>query len=216
MKRLFWLLAITFPTLAACKTTCHAPGHHHSVHDTIAQKQGKQALSVRSFPKAPQKVDMRDVVKAQWDQPPREFFVQKRVKHLQRFPCSGCHDNKMHYNNPERFRATHGEIQLKHASPGVLQCQTCHQRQDMDRLKLPAGGSTPINHAYKLCGSCHQKQATDWAGGAHGKRVKHWFGPRILRNCTSCHNPHQPLFPKKWPKIRYRPFHPKQKSHAAH
>lgn len=208
MTRSLWLLALLFPTLQACKVACHAPGHHASVHDTIAQKQRSIPPTSRFFPHSPTKVDLKKVVPVRWENPSKDFFVQKRTPHLKRYPCSGCHDNKMQYNSPERFRATHGDILLKHAAPGTLQCRSCHQRENMDRLQLPAGGSVSFDRAYQLCASCHQSQARDWAGGAHGKRISFWYGTRTVHNCTSCHNPHQPLFPKKWPKIRYRPFHP--------
>ncbi len=208
MTRPLWLLALLFPTLQACKIACHPPGHHTSVHDTIQKKQQSSPPSSRLFPESTTQINPKQTIPVRWDAPSRDFFVHKRTPHLKRYPCSGCHDDKMRYDSPERFRATHGDISLKHAPLGTLQCQSCHQRKKMDQLALPAGGSASFDHAHQLCASCHQSQARDWAGGAHGKRVSFWYGPRTLESCTSCHNPHQPLFPKKWPKIRYRPFHP--------
>jgi hypothetical protein len=43
-------------------------------------------------------------------------------------------------------------------------------------------------------------------GGAHGKRVTNWAGTRVVKSCTSCHDPHSPLFKKRWPKTYSPPI----------
>lgn len=112
----------------------------------------------------------------------------------------------MTYKHPEHFRSTHGQIEVKHAAPGLLTCTTCHSRDNFDTLRLPTGGSVSFDHSYQVCSSCHQRQARDWQGGAHGKRHYAWAGSKILHTCTGCHNPHQPTFPKRFPAILYRPY----------
>ncbi len=52
------------------------------------------------------------------------------------------------------------------------------------------GQKIDFDHSYQLCGQCHFRQKRDWLGGAHGKRETYWAGERVVRNCTSCHNPH--------------------------
>ena len=62
-------------------------------------------------------------------------------------------------------------------------------------LTLAGLDPVPLNESYRLCAQCHFIQVEAWSGGAHGKRLDTWRGPRVVMNCTDCHNPHDPGIP---------------------
>ena len=127
------------------------------------------------------------------------FRVLARKDQISRFRCSVCHNDKpIRMQNAAQF--THGDIQLNHGlGNNLLTCNECHNRENRDYLVDKQGQKIDFDHSYQLCGKCHFRQKRDWLGGAHGKRESYWAGERVVRNCTSCHNPHSPAFPTKMP-----------------
>ena len=127
------------------------------------------------------------------------FKVLARKKFIERYRCSSCHNGK-----PVMARSgealTHGSIVINHGREGSgLSCIDCHHSEDRDYLEDKKGQKIDFDHSYLLCGQCHFRQKRDWLGGAHGKRVTYWSGERVVYNCTTCHNPHAPRFPKRFP-----------------
>ena len=105
----------------------------------------------------------------------------------------------------ELKRDAHGEIVLNHGSEArPLSCYTCHKKDERDFLITEEGTKIDMDHSYQMCGQCHFRQKKDWVGGAHGKRVSWWAGDRVVKNCTSCHDPHAPRFKKQWPETYSR------------
>jgi len=95
---------------------------------------------------------------------------------------------------------SHADIRIVHGDKNnLLTCNTCHNPDDRDFLMSSKTDKIDMDHAYDMCGQCHFRQKKDWIGGAHGKRVTYWAGERVVKNCTSCHDPHSPKFEKKWP-----------------
>jgi hypothetical protein len=141
------------------------------------------------------------------DRSPGGFFrTETRKEKIQRFKCSQCHNNK-----PVRVaraaEIAHGEITLTHGSESrPLSCYSCHSKEERDFLETEQGMKVDMDHSYQLCGQCHFRQKKDWEGGAHGKRISYWAGERVIKNCTSCHNPHSPHFEKRWPAIYSPPL----------
>lgn len=127
------------------------------------------------------------------------FFTETRKNEIKRYQCSTCHNNKpVLMDNAAKI--SHADIQVVHGDPGApLACNTCHHPDDRDFLVTSKGTKIDLDHAYEMCGQCHFRQKKDWIGGAHGKRVTYWAGERVVKNCTSCHNPHSPRFEKRWP-----------------
>lgn len=191
------LLLFVLLALSACK---------HDSHDSFVDKlpQTRSAVKGSQFPHA-QRLNKKLLAPVQWSNPPRRFQVVRRTHKLNRYPCSNCHKKPLKVRSKAHFQVTHGTISLKHANPGVLKCQSCHDSSKMDKLKLPNGRRVSFDQSYQLCASCHSKQGRDWAGGAHGKRLHNWVGLRAVYNCTSCHNPHRPAFGQRWPKTWFRP-----------
>jgi formate-dependent nitrite reductase cytochrome c552 subunit len=134
------------------------------------------------------------------------FWTETRKDKIERFKCSQCHNNK----DVTIARATemaHGAIVLDHGGPEKpLSCFTCHKEDERDFLVTEEGLRVDMDHSYQMCGQCHFRQRKDWVGGAHGKRVSYWAGRRVVQNCTSCHDPHSPLFEKRWPATYSRPL----------
>jgi len=128
------------------------------------------------------------------------FFTQARKSEISRFKCSTCHNNKP-VTSDNAARISHADIQVVHGNKEtLLTCNTCHSDADRDFLKAGEQTKIDFDHVYDMCGQCHFRQKKDWIGGAHGKRVTYWAGERVVKNCTSCHNPHSPRFEKQWPK----------------
>ena len=127
------------------------------------------------------------------------FLTETRKNNVKRFRCSGCHNDKqVMINNAARL--AHADIQVVHGQKGnPLDCYTCHSKNERDFLNTSKQPKIDMDHVYDMCGECHFRQKKDWVGGAHGKRVDYWAGARVIKNCTSCHNPHSPRFKKRWP-----------------
>jgi hypothetical protein len=127
------------------------------------------------------------------------FRTETRKDKMQRFSCSQCHNNKP-VSVTRAAEMAHGEIVLNHGSEArPLSCYTCHKKDERDFLVTEQGMQVDMDHSYQMCGQCHFREKKDWVGGAHGKRISYWAGQRVVKNCTGCHDPHSPLFKKRWP-----------------
>lgn len=127
------------------------------------------------------------------------FRVLSRKKDIERYKCSGCHNEKP-VEVKQGLELTHGNVAINHGlGDRRLSCIDCHHPEDRDFLEDKKGRKIDFDHSYQLCGQCHFRQKRDWLGGAHGKRVDNWAGERVVYNCTSCHNPHSPRFEKRFP-----------------
>ncbi|RJP76985.1 MAG: hypothetical protein C4522_16575 [Desulfobacteraceae bacterium] len=141
----------------------------------------------------------RQAVKVEMKYQGGDFWTESRKDKVERYPCYACHNSK-----PEKSKSTgemvHGDILLDHGgAEKPLACATCHVKDSPHFLKTAEKDNIDMDHSYDLCGQCHFRQKQDWIGGAHGKRVSNWAGKRVVKNCTACHNPHSPLFQKRWP-----------------
>ena len=134
------------------------------------------------------------------------FWTDTRKDKIERFSCSQCHNNKK-VQIAQAAEIAHGDIRLVHGGQEKpLSCFTCHKKDERDSLETEAGITVDMDHSYQLCGQCHFRQKKDWVGGAHGKRITYWAGKRVVKNCTSCHDPHVPRFEKRWPTTYSPPF----------
>jgi hypothetical protein len=126
-----------------------------------------------------------------------EFHVRSREAAMVKYPCQKCHREPL--KRVSIPRKAHWDIELRHASDAVMECSTCHLDSEMNSLRTLAGKPLGFDRSDRLCAQCHSRQASDWAGGAHGKRVGGWAPPRITQTCVECHNPHAPAWDKRWP-----------------
>lgn len=117
-----------------------------------------------------------------------EFYVRER--HSQLPNCSVCHTGGDIRTQGDGQQA-HWDIQLQHSK--AMNCQTCHDVEQPQALKF-GDQRVSMDHSYQLCSSCHFQQEKDFRIGAHGKRLTGWAKPRVVKNCTECHDPHQPHF----------------------
>ena len=134
------------------------------------------------------------------------FKVLARKDSIARYRCSVCHTEKIaQVRDGALF--THADIVINHGDgEAKLTCMECHDEKERDFLIDKQGRKIDFDHSYKLCGQCHFRPKRDWLGGAHGKRESYWAGERVVRNCTSCHNPHSPAFPTKMPETYSLPI----------
>ncbi len=129
----------------------------------------------------------------------RVFWTETRKDKMERFQCTQCHNNQ-NVKITMAAEIAHGDILLDHGGlEKPLSCFTCHKEDERDLLETETGIKIDMDRSYELCGQCHFRQKIDWVGGAHGKRVSNWAGKRVVQNCVSCHDPHSPLFKKRWP-----------------
>lgn len=147
-----------------------------------------------------------DSVVVRWESAPA-FAVQTRRDALEHYPCVNCHRG-VEPPLPADLAAAgvtagetfaHGTITLRHAPGSVMVCETCHDKRDRSRLVTTTGETVPIDRSSELCRSCHFRQFSDWVGGAHGKRIATWAGPRVIVPCVQCHDPHAPAIGSRWP-----------------
>jgi hypothetical protein len=116
------------------------------------------------------------------------LFVKGRAHKLK--DCSQCHDGQ-DLSSQHPGKQAHGEIKLQHAK--FMDCSTCHVTTSPSTLAF-GSERVGLDQAYQMCSSCHSSEGKDFLLGAHGKRITGWKGPRVIKNCTSCHNPHEPSF----------------------
>ena len=166
-----------------------------------AADQPLDSMRIESAHKLPVKT-----VEAQMEYQGGSFKVLARKDKIGRYRCSVCHNDK-----PVRVQDgalfTHSDIVINHGlGDNKLACVDCHDKKDRDFLVDKQGRKIDYDHSYQLCGQCHFRQERDWVGGAHGKREAYWAGERVVRNCTSCHNPHSPAFKTKMPETYSLPL----------
>lgn len=129
-----------------------------------------------------------------------QFFIPSRTQQMTKYPCSNCHTKPIEeLKKLNKGVSAHLDVQLSHAHPVSMNCMTCHNMEQPDKLTSLTKTSIGFDHSYQQCAQCHSSQYKDWKGGAHGKRLKGWLPPRISQTCVGCHNPHKPSFEKRWP-----------------
>ena len=132
----------------------------------------------------------------------QKFAIQSREGSIDKFPCQRCHKvplAQMKHDGKDGKAKAHWNIALKHADQQVMSCATCHLEGDLNQLRMLANQPVSLDSSYRVCAQCHSKQAADWAGGAHGKRVGGWAPPRVAKTCAECHNPHSPAWDHRYP-----------------
>lgn len=132
------------------------------------------------------------------------FQTLARSGEITQYPCSSCHIEPLADLQSAQGLAApkaHWNIEIDHADESVMTCTTCHSSDNMDTLHTLTNEPVSFDHSYQVCAQCHSGIAEDWAGGAHGKRVGGWTPPRVVNNCTDCHNPHQPQWDIRWPSV---------------
>lgn len=177
----------------------HGP-HHTTVKETIAAYEGPIPNTDRE-----DRIDevSRVLVAGQSSASEKPIFTQTRLDKLTSTPCSSCHQSAL---PAKQSQLAHWNRTLDHASREVMTYTTCHDADsNMEQLHLLSGQQVEFDHVYQLCGQCHYEQVDDWRGGAHGKRLNGWAGERVISNCTSCHDPHRPGFPKRFPSFAPTP-----------
>jgi hypothetical protein len=130
------------------------------------------------------------------------FAIRGREASLEKFPCVRCHKvplAQMKHDGKDGRAKAHWNIALKHADAQVMSCSTCHLEGELNQLRTLTNKPVSLDESYRVCAQCHSKQAADWAGGAHGKRVGGWAPPRVARTCAECHNPHAPAWDHRFP-----------------
>ena len=192
------LLTLAALSLAACGPSPHRPATQGNPVLNLA----RQAQSPNVNGGLSSEPDLTGIARV--PVPEGHFETATRTSQIERFPCSRCHDRPVAHLKvaAKGKKAAHWEIELHHASPAVMSCDSCHVLSGgTDSLRSLRGEAISFDHSYQLCAQCHSKQFADWKGGAHGKRLGGWAPPRVVQNCTGCHDPHAPRFHTRWPSV---------------
>lgn len=177
--------------LLSCK---HKEGEYHSVTDKIADKsKDYHGINISSDGY------IENIKTLEVTENSITFLIPNRTEKIKTYACTECHTKPLKELQSKDIKKAHWNIKLNHADNNTMNCTTCHNGNDMNHLKSITGSKIDLNHSYKLCSQCHQKQYKDWTGGAHGKRIESWASPRLSMTCVNCHNPHSPSFKKKLP-----------------
>ncbi len=183
---------------------CDDGDHHGTVLDRVREQQVHRSDTTETKQSDQTKRDLPETVPVDV-QDDRSFRALARTDQLERYPCSGCHvsDQKIRPSeelNPVNRRA-HWKQSLNHGEAEEMDCGTCHGNEPQNQLRTPGGSSVSFDRPDRLCGNCHGQQVRDWKGGSHGKQYRFWqWNDQPVRyNCTTCHDPHDPSFKKRWP-----------------
>jgi nitrate/TMAO reductase-like tetraheme cytochrome c subunit len=125
------------------------------------------------------------------------------------FTCYSCHDEgkriELRFDEEENviLPEDHEDIVLQHGrNKRNNNCFNCHDQDAMDHLRTRDGRRLTMEQTSLLCASCHGPTYRDWEVGIHGRTSGYWnraMGEAIRLDCTDCHNPHSPAFPKMAP-----------------
>ena len=132
----------------------------------------------------------------------QQFAIRSREEAMEKFPCQRCHNvplARIKHDGKDGKAKAHWNVKLQHAPESVMSCATCHDPADTNRLRTVAGAPVAVDRSHQVCSQCHSRQAADWAGGAHGKRLGGWAPPRVAKTCVECHNPHTPAWDRRIP-----------------
>lgn len=171
MKPSLAFVPLLVPLLAAC-------GSHHGENDLA------EVFPVRhtkGMPEMPADATLADA-------PP--------FKNPDTEDCSDCHDpDFMEIDpTPREIGGDHEDMTPFAHAVGRIWCLNCHDAEDRDMLRLSSGELIEFEEAPTLCGQCHGDLYREWVAGVHGKRTGNWSGPQEYMPCSSCHDPHSPLF----------------------
>lgn len=193
--RSFAILTIGLGLLSCGGTEEGEPIDYHSVNDRIdAESKNYKGVHVSSE-KYNASIEQVKICEGQ-----DTFFIPERKGQIKSFECTECHSKSLSkMQNIEGAKKAHWNIKLNHAGGETMNCQTCHNGNDMNHLRTVTDQPVDFNLSYKLCSQCHSQQFKDWKGGAHGKRLGGWAPPRVSNTCVNCHNPHDPHFETRWP-----------------
>lgn len=112
--------------------------------------------------------------------------------------CATCHSLRPDappVRRAEELDDFHQGLRFVH---GNLSCQSCHNLDNHDTLRLSDGTAIPFLEVRRVCSQCHPEKADAFAHGAHGGMNGYWDrtrGPRLRNNCIHCHDPHAPAYP---------------------
>ncbi|MFW6053372.1 MAG: hypothetical protein ACOC9J_01025 [Persicimonas sp.] len=117
--------------------------------------------------------------------------------------CSTCHsipaDGDTPAEHPDELEDFHTGMEFAHSD---LTCNSCHNPNDRNTLRLADGKSLAFEDTRHLCAQCHGPQHRDYINGSHGGMNGYWDlnqGPRTRNDCVNCHDPHDPSFKPMMP-----------------
>lgn len=131
--------------------------------------------------------------------------------------CLACHDEseeveiKWDDDGNVILPEYHKDLRMHHGRHDRNNsCFNCHVQDKLNELQTREGVRLQLTESTRLCASCHGPTYSDWEAGIHGRTSGYWnrdLGEALRKECTSCHDPHAPMFPS---------LKPAPKPHAIH
>lgn len=131
--------------------------------------------------------------------------------------CAACHDEseaveiKWDDDGNVILPEFHKDLVIRHGRNNRNNgCFNCHVNDKLNELQTRNGERLKLTESTRLCASCHGPTYSDWEAGIHGRTSGYWnrdLGEASRKECTSCHDPHAPIFPS---------LKPAPKPHALH
>ena len=185
--------SIIFILFVLVLSSCKKKGEYHSVTDKIEAEEKPYHGKLTSDEL------LADTELIKISEGDHTFLIPERKGQLKSYACIECHSKPVSQMKGLKSQKAHWDIKLNHANSETMNCNTCHNGNDMNTLKTLTGQNIDLNLSYKVCAQCHSSQFEDWKGGAHGKKIAGWAPPRASMTCVNCHNPHDPGFETRWP-----------------
>ena len=142
-----------------------------------------------------------------------------------RLNCTGCHSEEegveLDWDDEGRvlIPPAHSNLKLLHGrNRKNNDCFNCHDRSNLRYLVTRDGRQLEPAASNELCADCHGPKYRDWEIGIHGRLNGYWdrnLGEARRKDCTSCHDPHAPMFPKYKPGPAPQPVRVTAAAHAA-
>ncbi|AXT55187.1 cytochrome C [Aquimarina sp. MMG015] len=187
----YFFTCVFLIALISCK---HQENEYHSLTDKIKAKSEKyQGVSISSESYIG---NLKTIEITEGD---HIFLIPDRKSQITSYACTECHSKPVEELKGVALKKAHWDVVLEHANQEIMNCNTCHNGNDMDNLQSLTGKTIDFNRSYQLCAQCHSSQFEDWKGGAHGKNIGGWAKPRAAMTCVNCHNPHKPKILSRWP-----------------
>lgn len=139
--------------------------------------------------------------------------------------CAACHDEneevEIEWDDDGNviLPDAHKDLVLRHGRHGRNNaCFNCHVNDKLNELQTRDGERLQLTESTRLCGSCHGPTYRDWEAGIHGRTTGYWnkeMGEASRKECTSCHDPHAPIFPTLKPAPKPHALHAKREGEHA-
>ena len=139
--------------------------------------------------------------------------------------CAACHNEseevELDWDDDGNviIPEAHKDLVLRHGRHNRNNgCFNCHVENQLNELQNRNGQQFKLTESTQLCASCHGPTYRGWEEGIHGRTSGYRnldLGAASRKECTSCHDPHAPIFPVLKPAPKPHPLHAIAEEHTS-